>query len=656
MPHHVVRSRRLQAAVVVLLAILVVSGTPVVPEQAPPRVEVEQVHLAGSKAAVAERSRSLVTALGKSGVDPIDPAAPGWSAVVELPNDAQMVGLTWRGPAVAELRVRSHAANGWSQWVDVEGGLDEAPDAPEGGSGVRGVGPIWIGEGADRVQTEVRTGNLSDLTLHALESIEPSPSPFATTVAGAAAQPPNTVPRSAWGARDWAYATPGCEAGPRYAEPQFAIIHHTVNTNTYSAEQADDLIRGIQAFHMDAQGWCDIAYNFIVDRFGRRYEARAGGFDRGVIGGHARGFNTGSIGVALLGDHSKASVSVAAASAVRDLLAWKFYIHGIDSRTTIGYVSGCSTDGGYQCKYPAGTLVNLPTVVVHGDVTFTGCPGVARDIVPTLQVDVSDQVMRSSPFNPISGWTPSTAAPKVLTLDRWGGVHPAGGAASVPAAFGWPGFDIARGIAGTPTAGYVVDGFGGLAAYGSAPPQGSPVYWRGWDIVRSIASTGPASGYILDGWGGVHSFGGAPQAVGGPYWHGWDIARDLVTTPDGLGGYVLDGFGGVHSFGTAPPATGGPYWPGWDIARAIALRPDGPGGYVLDGWGGLHPFGGAPSIAVTHFTQGQDMHRDVVLLPGGGGYVLDSSGFLWPVGSSPPVTHSMTWTWMGLGEGLVASP
>ena len=33
------------------------------------------------------------------------------------------------------------------------------------------------------------------------------------------------------------------------------------------------MIRGIQAYHMDANGYCDIAYHFIVDRFGGIWEA-----------------------------------------------------------------------------------------------------------------------------------------------------------------------------------------------------------------------------------------------------------------------------------------------------------------------------------------------------------------------------------------------
>ena len=51
-------------------------------------------------------------------------------------------------------------------------------------------------------------------------------------------------------------------------------------------------MRGIEVYHVKGNGWDDIGYNFLVDRFGQIFEGRYGGIDRNVVGAHAQGFNT----------------------------------------------------------------------------------------------------------------------------------------------------------------------------------------------------------------------------------------------------------------------------------------------------------------------------------------------------------------------------
>jgi hypothetical protein len=303
-------------------------------------------------------------------------------------------------------------------------------------------------------------------------------------------------------------------------------------------------------------------------------------------------------------------------NAVRDLLAWKFAWHGIDPNQRVTMFTSCISDPSYTCKYPTGTFLSIPPIVGHRDVTSTACPGQNMyNLLPRLRADVAARVVRSGPFFPLDPvrWTPNPSAPKVLTLDAFGGVHPAGGAASPKVSSYWPGFAIARDIAGTPTGGYVLDGFGGLFPYGTASRIYSPAYW-----------------------------------------HGWDIARDIVTLPAGNGGYVLDGWGGIWAFGAAPRITSGaPYWSGWDVARAIALNPGGPGLYVLDALGSVHAVGGAPKLASSLHVQG-DVARDLALLPGGRGYVLDRDGHAWPVGGAPRMPVFLSLTGFNLGRGIVA--
>ena len=63
-------------------------------------------------------------------------------------------------------------------------------------------------------------------------------------------------------------------------------------------EDSAAIVRGIELYHVKANGWNDIGYNFLVDRWGQVFEGRYGGMTQNVIGAHAEGFNTGSVGIA----------------------------------------------------------------------------------------------------------------------------------------------------------------------------------------------------------------------------------------------------------------------------------------------------------------------------------------------------------------------
>jgi len=645
-------------------------GLPFAPAQpSAPGVDVVKVALVGAGAQRAPLSQ--LSAVASAAVAAAKPtAAPGWSAQVSLTNHGEMVGFTWDGNAAGTLRVRSHDAGGWSEWVALDG-PDPMADPGEG-NGKASAGPAWIGRGNDAVQVAVDTGSLPDLTMLSIHS-DPGGARASGGALGsipaadAAIGMPGMLFRAQWGSREWNDTNvPGCGATPAFGKGVFGeVLHHTVTANSYGPDDAPAIIRGIQAFHMDGNGWCDIGYNFLVDRFGRVYEGRAGGPTNAVIGAQVAGFNSVTTGIALLGQYQPGASPPAAGlpasqlDALRSLSTWLAAYHGIDALGMTSAVSGCIDENGGGCKFPQGTVATFPTITGHRDLNNTSCPGeYTVEQLAQLRVDVATVVLHSGPFYPLPDWRPAKSGPKVLVLDTYGGVHPSGAAVALPTADYWPNFAIARATAGDADGGYVLDGWGGLHAYGSAPGRYPGAYWPGWDIARGVApGLLPGSGFVLDGWGGVHPFGGAVSL--GPvvaYWPGWDIARGIVTASSGTGGYVLDGWGGLHQFGNAPALGTSAYWPGWDIARAVALRPDGPGGYVLDGWGGLHQFGGAPPLNVSRYIPGFDVMRGLVLLPGGGGYVLDNVGQPWPVGTSPPLRASLTWMGFDAARGIVASP
>ena len=141
---------------------------------------------------------------------------------------------------------------------------------------------------------------------------------------------PLMLSREVWGANEAIRRAP-----PSYAPSvQFAVVHHTAGTNSYTASQSAAIVRGIEIYHVKGNGWNDIGYNFLVDKYGQVFEGRYGGVDRHVIGAHAEGFNTGSVGVAVLGSYGSSAPPKVARTALANLLAWRLDIAHVDPTST----------------------------------------------------------------------------------------------------------------------------------------------------------------------------------------------------------------------------------------------------------------------------------------------------------------------------------
>src|SRR5690606_21976224 len=149
-----------------------------------------------------------------------------------------------------------------------------------------------------------------------------------------------------------------------------------------TAGQVPGIIAGIQNYHMDGNGWDDIAYNFVVDKFGRIWEAREGGVTRIVRGGHTAGFNTYNTGICVLANHETAATTSAEVDAVAALIAWKCGIHGRDLSTPVHYTAGT---GAKRADYAPGVTRSVPVVTMHGNLGLTSCPGSAmRAKIPAI--------------------------------------------------------------------------------------------------------------------------------------------------------------------------------------------------------------------------------------------------------------------------------
>jgi hypothetical protein len=260
------------------------------------------------------------------------------------------VGLHWQGSGDVLFRTRS-ATGRWSRWHEAE--------AENSGRGWRLGEPFWTGA-SDRIQYRW-VGEIRRLRAHFVWSPVEAVPARTLSLAGA----PAIIPRSAWGANELIR-----RGKPRYADRLgFAVVHHTAGSNSYTREQSAAIVRAIQVYHVKGNGWNDIGYNFLVDKYGQVFEGRAGGVDRNVIGAHAQGFNTGATGVSVLGNYQRAKLPVGAETSLARLLAWRLDVAHVDPRATFDWFSSGNP------RFPSGVPVPMRAIVGHRDVGFTECPG-----------------------------------------------------------------------------------------------------------------------------------------------------------------------------------------------------------------------------------------------------------------------------------------
>jgi hypothetical protein len=153
----------------------------------------------------------------------------------------------------------------------------------------------------------------------------------------------NLVNRTGWGA-----VPATCSTKLKPWQVKGCAVH-------YTAAQADEMglhnacadrVRGVQTYHMEHNGWCDIAYNFVVCRHGYIFTGR-GWWNRSAAQGTNDG-NAGFVAVCFLGDDTK----------------------GRDDVTDAGRLAFQRVFARFRVWY-----LHRPELRPHSDFHPTGCPG-----------------------------------------------------------------------------------------------------------------------------------------------------------------------------------------------------------------------------------------------------------------------------------------
>lgn len=130
------------------------------------------------------------------------------------------------------------------------------------------------------------------------------------------------------------------------------VIHHSAFSHAGPAE--------IQGLHMDRRGYADVAYHFLIDPDGIIYEGR----EIHVRGAHVQGFNTGSVGIVLIGHFNEAEPTLSQIDSLVSLVDYLRYTYGIRYLAGHKDYPGQSQDG-----------TDCP-----GDNLYTLLPDIAREL------------------------------------------------------------------------------------------------------------------------------------------------------------------------------------------------------------------------------------------------------------------------------------
>jgi SpoIID/LytB domain protein len=358
------------------------------------------------------------------------PVEPAIASAAERVEPFSLVGISADEPFAPGTRVLIRVREGdrWSTWQPLtitDHGPD--PDSAEA-DGIRfGTDPL-LTDSADGLQVRIDTPGgeeprgtevtLVDNPVTDDDAELPEPpdgsriGPVSVAQASTVATMPPIIGRAEWGADE------SLRRGSARYSPTIkaAFVHHTATKNNYTPEQSAKQVRNLYNWFTKGLKYSDMAYNFLVDRFGRLYEGRAGGIDQAVVGGHTAGFNDETFAVSAIGNFAKANPPADQMAVIVDsissLTAWKLSMNHRDPNGTIPLVSDSSAG---TSRYQPGQAANALVIGGHGDIGATSCPGKHLEAqIPAIRAATTAK-MGAGMVNPTANAASWAAGPMSIT-------------------------------------------------------------------------------------------------------------------------------------------------------------------------------------------------------------------------------------------------
>ena len=186
--------------------------------------------------------------------------------------------------------------------------------------------------------------------------------------------------RAAWGADETRrFDANGVEKfPPAYYPLQTLTVHHTALKSgiDHNATDPAAIMRNLYQNMTGgdaSQNYGDFGYHYLIDEAGAVYEGRYSGDDgkpavdatgQVVTAAHIAGWNSGNLGIVVLGNFNNWAPTTAAVESLTELLACIARPHQLDPHGTTNFVNPVS-----------GATKTIPTISGHGDWVITDCPG-----------------------------------------------------------------------------------------------------------------------------------------------------------------------------------------------------------------------------------------------------------------------------------------
>ncbi|MFJ9726065.1 peptidoglycan recognition family protein [Streptomyces sp. NPDC101209] len=285
-------------------------------------------------------------------------AAATGTGTATTPFAAAWVGVRWSGdPGGADIRFPGRAG-----FRPLTGGC----------ATVEGGGTALVAAGDARTYEVRAEGGATDVRSLAIDTAHGPARTVQVPSQPTRVRGVRYLSRPAWGADESKRYKDGKVNSPeKYYALQSVTVHHTDTPNGDADPAAT--VRAIYEYHAVTLDWGDIGYHFLIDEAGDVYEGRYSGDDGIpafnadgdlVTAFHTAGYNSGNLGIALLGTLTDQAPTDAAKASLTRLIKVIARFKGLDPKAQITYTNPVN-----------GVTKTVTTVGGHRDWLQTDCPG-----------------------------------------------------------------------------------------------------------------------------------------------------------------------------------------------------------------------------------------------------------------------------------------